>query len=151
MAAPASRPYSTGFWLMCLSSFLFFLSFNLLLPELPDHLARMGGDEYKGYIIALFTLTAAISRPYSGKLADTVGRIPVMVLGSLVCFVCGFFYPWAITVTGFLTLRLVHGFSTGFKPTSRSPSRLVNRRARWSITQSTPSAKPSGARRVVPA
>jgi MFS family permease len=106
-----------GFWLMCWSSFLFFLSFNLLLPELPEHLSRMGGGEYKGYIIALFTLTAAFSRPFSGKLADTVGRIPVMVFGSLVCFVCGFFYPWALTVTGFLTLRLLHGFSTGFKPT----------------------------------
>ncbi|MFC7670137.1 MFS transporter [Hymenobacter humi] len=117
MPTPASRPYSIGFWLMCLSSFLFFLSFNLLLPELPDHLSRLGGGEYKGYIIALFTLTAALARPYSGKLADTVGRIPVMVLGSLVCFLCGFFYPWAVTVTGFLTLRLLHGFSTGFKPT----------------------------------
>ncbi|MDB5234184.1 MAG: transporter [Hymenobacter sp.] len=106
-----------GFWLMCLSSFLFFASFNLLLPELPDHLSRLGGGEYKGYIIALFTLTAAISRPFSGKLADTVGRIPVMVFGSLVCFVCGFIYPWALTVTGFLGLRLLHGFSTGFKPT----------------------------------
>ncbi len=117
MAPPASRPYTLGFWLMCLSSFLFFLSFNLLLPELPDHLSRLGGGEYKGYIIALFTLTAAISRPYSGKLADTVGRIPVMVFGSLVCFLCGFFYPWALTVSGFLLLRLLHGFSTGFKPT----------------------------------
>ena len=112
-----TRPYTIGFWLMCLSSFLFFLSFNLLLPELPDHLTRLGGAEYKGFIIALFTLTAAISRPFSGKLADTVGRIPVMVFGSLVCFVCGFFYPWALTVTGFLGLRLLHGFSTGFKPT----------------------------------
>lgn len=102
---------------MCLSSFLFFASFNLLLPELPDHLSRLGGGQYKGFIISLFTLTAAISRPFSGKLADTVGRIPVMVFGSLVCFVCGFFYPWALTVGGFLTLRLLHGFSTGFKPT----------------------------------
>jgi MFS family permease len=109
--------YSRGFWLMCLSSFLFFLSFNLLLPELPDHLAALGGGEYKGFIIALFTLTAAISRPFSGKLTDTVGRIPVMVFGSLVCFVCGFFYPWALTVSSFLLLRLLHGFSTGFKPT----------------------------------
>lgn len=115
--ATTGKPYSIGFWLMCLSSFLFFLSFNLLLPELPDHLTRLGGGEYKGFIIALFTLTAAISRPFSGKLADTVGRIPVMVFGSLVCFVCGFFYPWALTVSGFLTLRLLHGFSTGFKPT----------------------------------
>ncbi|TGE23613.1 MFS transporter [Hymenobacter metallicola] len=102
---------------MCLSSFLFFMSFNMLLPELPDFLTRLGGAEYKGFIIALFTLTAGLSRPFSGKLADTVGRIPVMVFGSLVCFVCGFFYPWVTTVAGFLGLRLLHGFSTGFKPT----------------------------------
>ncbi|QIL77215.1 MFS transporter [Hymenobacter sp. HDW8] len=109
--------YSAGFWLMCLSSFLFFISFNMLLPELPDYLTRLGGADYKGFIIALFTLTAGISRPFSGKLADTVGRIPVMVFGSLVCFLCGFFYPWVTTVAGFLLLRLLHGFSTGFKPT----------------------------------
>ena len=115
--SPPSRPYTVGFWLMCLSSFLFFASFNLLLPELPGHLTRLGGGEYKGFIIALFTLTAAISRPFSGKLADTVGRIPVMVLGSLVCVVCGLVYPWALTVGSFLGLRLLHGFSTGFKPT----------------------------------
>ncbi|TGE25659.1 MFS transporter [Hymenobacter aquaticus] len=111
------KVYTVGFWLMCLSSFLFFMSFNMLLPELPDFLTRLGGAEYKGFIIALFTLTAGLSRPFSGKLADTVGRIPVMVFGSLVCFVCGFFYPWVTTVAGFLGLRLLHGFSTGFKPT----------------------------------
>ena len=109
--------YSRGFWLMCLSSFLFFASFNLLIPELPAHLTRLGGGEYKGFIIALFTLTAAISRPFSGKLADTIGRIPVMVVGSLVCVLCGLVYPWALTVGSFLLLRLLHGFSTGFKPT----------------------------------
>lgn len=118
MPATTPRTYSTGFWLMCLSSFLFFASFNMLLPELPAYLTRLGGGEYKGFIIALFTLTAGLSRPFSGKLADTVGRIPVMVFGSLVCFVCGFFYPWTATVTGFLLLRLLHGFSTGFKPTA---------------------------------
>jgi MFS family permease len=112
-----SNVYTIGFWLMCLSSFLFFMSFNLILPELPDFLTRLGGAEYKGFIIALFTLTAGLSRPFSGKLADTVGRIPVMVFGSLVCFICGFFYPWVATVAGFLLLRLLHGFSTGFKPT----------------------------------
>ncbi|UYZ61402.1 MFS transporter [Hymenobacter weizhouensis] len=117
IATAAPRTYTLGFWLMCLSSLLFFMSFNMLLPELPDYLTRLGGADYKGYIIALFTLTAGISRPFSGKLADTVGRIPVMVFGSLVCFVCGFFYPWTTTVAAFLGLRLLHGFSTGFKPT----------------------------------
>jgi MFS family permease len=110
--------YSLKFWLLCASSFLFSSSFNMLIPELPAYLSSMGGGEYKGYIIALFTLTAGISRPFSGRLTDTIGRVPVMAIGSLVCFVCGFIYPLVGTVTGFLLLRLFHGFSTGFKPTA---------------------------------
>ena len=41
-----------------------------------------------------------------------------MAVGSIVCFVCGFLYPVLTTVAGFLFLRLIHGFSTGFKPTA---------------------------------
>lgn len=112
--------FTTQFWLLCLSSFLFFSSFNMMIPELPDYLTSLGGAEYKGYIIALFTLSAAISRPFSGKLADTIGRIPVMVIGASVCFILGFIYPVVGTVTAFLILRFFHGFSTGFKPTGTS-------------------------------
>lgn len=90
----------------------------MLLPELPSYLSSLGGAEYKGLIIALFTLTAGISRPFSGKLTDKIGRIPIMAVGSLVCFVCGFLYPILTSVAGFLFLRLIHGFSTGFKPTA---------------------------------
>ena len=90
----------------------------MLIPELPAYLSSMGGGEYKGLIIALFTVTAGISRPFSGKLTDTVGRVPVMAVGSIVCFICGFLYPLLGTVFGFLFLRLIHGFSTGFKPTA---------------------------------
>ncbi|REA62355.1 MFS transporter [Dyadobacter luteus] len=109
--------FTTQFWLLGLSSFLFSSSFNMLIPELPGYLSSMGGAEYKGYIIGLFTLTAGLSRPFSGRLTDRIGRVPVMAVGSIVCFVCGFLYPVFITVMPFLLLRLVHGFSTGFKPT----------------------------------
>ncbi len=110
--------YNLHFILMCLSSLLFSASFNMMIPELPAYLSNMGGAEYKGFIIALFTLTAGISRPFSGKLTDKVGRVPIMAVGSIVCFVCGILYPVLTTVSGFLFLRLVHGFSTGFKPTA---------------------------------
>src|SRR3712207_442064 len=110
--------YSLTFCLLCASSFLFSSSFNMLIPELPDYLGSMGGGAYKGYIIALFTLTAGLSRPFSGRLTDTIGRVPVMAIGSLVCFICGFLYPLLTTISGFLILRLFHGFSTGFKPTA---------------------------------
>ena len=92
----------------------------MLLPELPDYLTSLGGAEYKGLILALFTFTAGFSRPFSGKLTDTIGRVPIMVFGSLVCVVCSALYPFLTTVTGFLLLRLFHGFSTGFKPTATS-------------------------------
>lgn len=92
----------------------------MIIPELPSYLTSLGGAEYKGLIISLFTLTAAISRPFSGKLADTIGRIPIMIIGAAVCFVIGFVYPLVGSVAGFLFLRLLHGFSTGFKPTGTS-------------------------------
>ncbi|WP_114781684.1 MFS transporter [Botryobacter ruber] len=117
MGETATRVYGLQFGLLCLSSFLFFASFNMIIPELPAYLTSLGGAEYKGLIISLFTLTAGLSRPFSGKLADKIGRIPVMVVGGVVCVFCGFLYPFTGTVAAFLLLRFVHGFSTGFTPT----------------------------------
>jgi MFS family permease len=113
----APKVYTRQFWLLCLSSVLFFASFNMIIPELPSYLTGLGGAEYKGLIISLFTLTAMISRPFSGKIADKVGRIPVMVIGTSVCLIVSLLYPILSSVSGFLVLRLVHGFSTGFTPT----------------------------------
>lgn len=92
----------------------------MIIPELPSYLSSLGGEDYKGLIIALFTLSAGLSRPFSGKLADKIGRIPVMVFGALVCFFASLLYPVLATVSGFLFLRFVHGFSTGFTPTGTS-------------------------------
>ena len=114
----AKRLYNLPLLLLCASNFFFSASFQMLIPELPDHLTALGGADYKGYIIALFTLTAGISRPFSGKLTDAIGRVPIMVFGSLVCVLCSALYPFMTTIFGFLLLRLGHGFSTGFKPTA---------------------------------
>lgn len=112
--------FSLQFSLLCLSSFLFFSSFNMIVPDLYDYLTSLGGGEYKGYVISLFTVTAGLSRPFSGKLSDTIGRIPVMIIGAGVCFIMGFMYPLLGSVWAFLLLRFLHGFSTGFKPTGTS-------------------------------
>lgn len=119
-AEPKKTVYTKQFWLVCLSSLLFFASFNMIVPELPSYLTALGGEEHKGLIIALFAITAMISRPFSGKLSDTIGRRPVMMMGAVVCVICSFAYPVLTTVAGFLLLRLIHGFSTGFTPTGQT-------------------------------
>ena len=110
--------YNTRFWLLIASIFLFSASFQMIIPELFDFLDKLGGSDYKGYIIALFTLTAGLSRPFSGKLTDTIGRMPVMLFGVIVCILSSALYPFVTSVGAFLTLRLFHGFSTGFTPTA---------------------------------
>lgn len=120
-APTKDTPYfNFQFGLLCVSNFLFSCSFSMMIPELPGYITQLGGAEYKGLIIALFTLMAGISRPFSGKLTDTIGRVPVMIFGSLVCVVCSLLYPVLTSVSGFLLLRFFHGFSTGFKPTATS-------------------------------
>ena len=118
MIGSSQKLYTAPFLLLCLSNVLFSGSFNMIIPELPNFLTSLGGADFKGFIIALFTLSAGLSRPFSGKLADTIGRVPLLIFGTLVCVVCSLLYPLLTTVAGFLLLRFFHGFSTGFKPTA---------------------------------
>src|SRR5690606_41114457 len=92
-AGRARKVYSRQFWLICASSSFLLASFNMILPELPAYLSSLGGEEYKGLIISLFALTALFSRPFSGKMADKLGRVPVMMAGSAVFLVVGILYP----------------------------------------------------------
>ena len=92
----------------------------MILPELPDYLTSLQGHEYLGLIVSLFTLSAAVSRPFSGKLTDKWGRIPVMLIGACISGLAALVYPLTTTVFGFLSIRLLHGFSAGFKPTGTS-------------------------------
>lgn len=120
MEAKKQSTYSAQFWLLCVSLFLFLGSFNLIIPELPAYLRQMGGEQYLGWIISLFALTSAISRPLSGKLTDKIGRIPVILFGVAISVVCGVLYTVVAGIAGFFLIRLLHGFSAGFAPTGNT-------------------------------
>lgn len=119
---PASphRVYDRAFFLLCGGTVLFMASFGMLLPELPAHLAAMGGEAYLGGVVGMFTLAAFLSRFLSGRIADQAGRRKVMLIGSAVTAVAGFGYLVATGIAAFLALRFFHGLSTGFRPTGTS-------------------------------
>ncbi len=106
-----------NFWILSGAMFLFMTSFNLILPELNTFITELGGGNQKGLIITLFTISAAISRPFSGKLSDTIGRKKVMIIGIIICFIVSLLYPLSFSIWFFLILRFLHGFSAGFLPT----------------------------------
>ena len=93
------------------------ISFNLIMPQLNDFISELGGATYKGLLITFFTVAAAISRPFSGKLADLIGRKKVVFIGYLMAVIIGLLYLSANTIFFFLLLRFFHGFAVGFAPT----------------------------------
>ncbi|MES2588205.1 MAG: MFS transporter [Bacteroidota bacterium] len=111
------KKYSRSFWLTCISMLFFMTSFNLILPELNDFITKLDGEDKKGLIISIFTISAALSRPFSGKLADYIGRKKVMYFGIFVSLLVSLLYPLSQSIFFFLILRFLHGFSAGFMPT----------------------------------
>lgn len=109
--------YSRNFWALSFAMLMFMTSFNLIIPELNDFVSSLNGEKYKGLIISLFTITAGLSRPFSGKMADTIGRKSTLFIGAAVSTVITLMYPLTGTLFFFFTLRFLHGFSTGFFPT----------------------------------
>ncbi len=102
---------------MCWALLAFMISFNLFLPELNDFLTILGGKDLKGFIFFMFAISAGISRPFSGKLSDTIGRKKVMFIGVAIGLVAILSYPFSGAALIFLSLRFLHGFSAGFLPT----------------------------------
>lgn len=109
--------YGRNFWMLAISMFLFMTSFTLIIPELNGFITNLHGENQKGLIFILFSVTAALARPISGKLSDTLGRKPVMYIGVVFGAITCLLYPLSTTVFFFLSLRLLHGFSAGFHPT----------------------------------
>lgn len=102
---------------MCAGSLLFFISFNLMLPELPTHLRKIGGGEYLGWIISSFSIFALLARPVSGVITDRLGRKWAMMGGTAFCVIAGVLYPITGVLWLFFLVRGIHGFSSGIAPT----------------------------------
>jgi MFS family permease len=117
MAKTSRQPFPRAFWQMCIGALLFFLSFNLMIAELPEHLRQIGGAKYLGWIISSFSIFALLARPLSGLVTDVLGRKWAMMGGTAFCIVAGILYPISQVVWLFFMVRCLHGFSTGFAPT----------------------------------
>jgi MFS family permease len=103
--------FDRRFALVVAAAFCYFVALGVLAPVLPryveDHLD--GGGTEVGLAVGIFAVSAAILRPWVGRVGDTRGRRVLVVGGSLVvgASVAAYGAPGGLAVL--LLLRLVSG------------------------------------------
>ncbi|MGL5512011.1 MAG: MFS transporter, partial [Sporomusa sp.] len=106
--------FSKNFIFVCLAGFLYFGSFYLLLPTLPQFVAHLGGTTSQiGIVVGLFTLSSVVLRPYFGKLADRYGRKQMMMIGAGFFSLLFVIYSQIQDIVPLYLLRVFHGIAHG--------------------------------------
>lgn len=107
--------WNRNFILACLGNFLLFFAFYLLVPILPIYLTETfsASKSSIGSILALYSLTALMIRPFSGYIVDSFSRKKVLVLCFFLFFALFGGYLLAGTLLMFTIVRALHGFSFG--------------------------------------
>ena len=124
--------FTPRFFLMCGFTITVFLSVFQLIPVAPFHITDLGGGSLaSGLFLGFLTFASAWSAPFTGALADRIGRRRTLVLASL--GLAGFTASYAFigSYRLLLALVLVHGivwsallsasaaYMTGVLPASR--------------------------------
>ena len=99
---------------ICVANFLYFGSFYLLIPTLPQYVAHLGGSaSHIGLVMGIFTFSSILIRPYLARLADAHGRRRVLLISSA-CFAVLFVpYIRVQTMIPLFAVRIAHGIAHG--------------------------------------
>ncbi len=110
MNARDDRLFTPRFFWMCGFSFTVFLSAFQLFPTAPYRVIQLGGSKAAaGLVLGFLTYGSAFSAPFTGALADRLGRRRTLVGVSL--GLTGFALVYAVVQTVWLLLAsvLLHG------------------------------------------
>ncbi len=109
-ATEAHALVTPRFFLMCGFSFTVFLSAFMLFPTAPFHILDLGGTNFTaGLFLALLTYGSALSAPFTGALADRVGKRRTLIIASLTLSVLSVFYAVAPSTPILLSIVPLHG------------------------------------------
>ena len=96
------RMVTGRFLIVTLATFCYFLSLGSLLPTIPKYVEDvLGGNGFDvGLVVGAFAVSAAIVRPWAGRLGDRYGRRVLLSGGALLVGVVTFAYTLVDAVAG---------------------------------------------------
>lgn len=109
---PPGRPplFTPRFFLMCGFNFVVFLSAFQLLPTAPFRILDIGGGTVAaGLFLGFLTYASAFSAPFTGAIADRIGRRRTLLICSSAIFLMSFAYGMTTTWPPMLAIVFVHG------------------------------------------
>ena len=102
--------FTPRFFLMCGFSFTVFLAAFQLFPTAPFRILALGGSEtVAGLFLGLMTYASAATAPFTGALADRVGKPRVLFVCSIAAAAFSALYAVTTSVALLLTLVVAHG------------------------------------------
>lgn len=102
--------FTPRFFLMCAFTFTVFLSAFQLLPTAPFRILSLGGSEsVAGLFLGFLTYASAFSAPFTGALADRLGKRRILMTTSVVIACFSAAYTFVSSVPLMLALVIVHG------------------------------------------
>lgn len=111
--------WTKDFILVCMANFFIFLGFQMTMPTIPLFVAELGGNEqYIGFVVGIFTFSALIIRPYSGRALETKGRRFIYLLGLIIFVFSVGSFSFAASIFFLFSLRFVQGIGWGLSTTA---------------------------------
>ncbi|MCR4854004.1 MAG: MFS transporter [Prevotella sp.] len=109
------RLWNANYCKVMAANFTLFFSFYLLTPLLPLYLSEHFGvtKDVIGLVLSGYTLTALLSRPFSGFLVDSFPRKTVLLVCFFFFFIFFAGYLVASTLLLFTIVRTLHGAPFG--------------------------------------
>jgi MFS family permease len=110
MRTPPDALFTPRFFVMCGFTFTVFLSEFQLLPAAPFRILELGGSTFaSGLFLGFLTYASAWSAPFTGSIADRIGRRTTLLIASAVSTSCAIGYALATDYRILLALVVVHG------------------------------------------
>src|SRR5918994_1064449 len=106
----SSEIWIKDFFFTWINRFSFFLAHHLTRPILPLYLITFGASSTViGAFMAVFTITATVTRVPIGLLIDRIGRKPFLQYGAVLFTIGNFGYLWAPSIALMIPGRILHG------------------------------------------
>ncbi len=96
-----------------MATFMAAMEATVIGTAMPTVVADLGGLELYGWVGAIYMLTATVTMPMYGKLADVLGRKPVMLFGIAVFLVGSAASGLARTMPFLIAMRAIQGIGAG--------------------------------------